>query len=177
MKLQNIYFATFIFSIFLSFTKAETFSDINFVISYKLNGTAAFASLEYVNPNEKYLYFSFDFNYHNSLVPKSKDKAYFSIDSDFELATQDKEKITYGFSEFNWSEIKSKDIEKIEWNKLNYRYKVKQNGDFNYYSEIERENDKMNTLLIRIPINGRNEGYITIENIADFSFLKGNIKN
>lgn len=94
------------------------------------------------------------------------------IDSDFEINVPDKEKISFGFSERIWTEIKSKkDIENIYWKQLNHRYKIKQYSYINYYYKVERLDEQMNTLLIRIPINGRDEGYITISNIKDFSYL------
>ena len=173
MKIERFNFILLLLSLCLITSKSDTFPNINLIISYKLNGTAAFASLEYVNPGEKYIYFSFDFKYHNSVVSQMKNKAYFSIDSDFELMPPDKEKITFGFSEKNWNDIKSnKDIENINWEKIKYKYKEKQYGNRNYYYEINRKNEKTNTMLMRVPINGRNEGYITIENLKDFSFLK-----
>ena len=173
MKIERFRFILLLLTLCLICSKSDTFPNINLIISYKLNGTAAFASLEYVNPSEKYIYFSFDFKYHNSAVSQSKNKAYFSIDSDFELMPPDKEKITFGFSEKNWNEIKSnKDIENIDWKKIEYKFKERQYDNRNYYYEVERKNDEMKTMLIRVPINGKNEGYITIENIQDFSFLK-----
>ena len=173
MKIERFNFTLLLLSLCLIISKSDTFPDINFIISYKLNGTAAFANFEFVNPGEKYIYFSFDFKYHSSAVPLSKNKAYFSIDSDFELMPPDKEKITIGFSEKNWNEIKSnKDIENIDWKKIEYKFKERQYDNRNYYYEVERKNDEMKTMLIRVPINGKNEGYITIENIKDFSFLK-----
>ena len=173
MKIERFNFILLLLSLCLITSKSDTFPNINLIISYKLNGTAAFASLEYVNPGEKYIYFSFDFKYHNSVVSQMKNKAYFSIDSDFELMPPDKEKITFGFSEKNWNDIKSnKDIENINWEKIKYKYKEKHYGNRNYYYEINRKNEKTNTMLMRVPINGRNEGYITIENLKDFSFLK-----
>ena len=100
-------------------------------------------------------------------------KAYFSIESDFELIPQNKEKITFGFCEKKWYEIKNdKDIENVNWNNIDHSYKEKDYYNINYYYEVERTNEKMNTLLLRIPVNERNEGSITIANIEDFSIIK-----
>ena len=173
MKIEHFNFAILLLSLCLIQSKSDLIPDINFIISYKLNGTAAFVSLEYVDPNEKYIYFTFDFNYHSSAVAHSKNKAYFSIDSDLELTAPDKEGITFGFSEKIWNEIKSyEDIEKVEWKKMKFRYIEKYYNNKNYYFDVERANDKINTMIIRVPINKRNEGYISIENVKDFSNLK-----
>ena len=168
MKMDR-FFVIILFSLCIMYSKSDISRDIHFIISYKLNGTAAFAPLEYVNPGEKYIYFSFDFKYHSLSVPLSKNKAYFSIESDFDLFVPHKEGITFGFSEKKWTFIRSdKDIENIEWKNIKFTLKKKEYDDSNYYYEIEKPNDKINTMLIRIPVNGRNEGYITIENIKGF---------
>ena len=173
MRLEYFNFIILLFFVSLIISKSDKIPDINLIISYKLNGTAAFASLEYLDSNEKYIYFSFDFNEHSLLVPSNKNKAYFSVDSDFELMPKNKEKITFGFCEKKWFNIKSeKDIDKINWDNLEYKYKEKDYYNINYFYEVDRTNEKMNTLLIRVPINERKEGFISIANIEDFSFTK-----
>ena len=173
MRLVYFNFIILLFFISLIISKSDKIPDINLIISHKLNGTAAFASLEYLDSNEKYIYFSFDFNEHSLLVPSNKIKAYFSIDSDFELMPKNKEKITFGFCEKKWYDIKSEeDIDKINWGNIEYKHKEKDYYNINYYYEVDRTNEKMNTLLIRVPINERKEGFISIANIEDFSFIK-----
>ena len=164
MKYQRYYYILLFLSLSLFNIKADKIQDIHLIISYKLNGTAAFASLESVEQNEKYIYFAFDFNEHSKSVPESPDIAYFSINSDFELNLPNKDKVEYGFSKKNWNDIKSSEDLDINWQRLKFRYKEKNYGDRNYYYKIKRLDEKMNTLLIRIPTNGRNEGYITIAN-------------
>ena len=173
MRLEYFNFVILLFFLSLIISKSKEIPDMNLIISYKLNGTASFVSLEYVDPKEKYLYFSFDFKYHSSLVPLNKNKAYFSIESDFELIPQNKEKITFGFCEKKWYEIKNdKDIENVNWKNIDHSYKEKDYYNINYYYEVERTNEKKSTLLLRIPVNERNEGSITIANIEDFSIIK-----
>ena len=173
MRLEYFNFIILLFFISLIISKSDKIPDINLIISHKLNGTAAFASLEYLDSNEKYIYFSFDFNEHSLLVPSNKNKAYFSVDSDFELMPKNKEKITFGFSDKKWYDIKSEeDIDKINWGNIEYKHKEKDYYNINYYYEVDRTNEKMNTLLIRVPINERKEGFISIANIEDFSFIK-----
>ena len=46
-------------------------------------------------------------------------------------------------------------------------YKEISDYDTNYYFKIKREEKMENTLIFRIPINGRKEGYISIENILE----------
>ena len=173
MRLEYFNFIILLFFVSLIISKSDKIPDINLIISYKLNGTAAFASLEYLDSNEKYIYFSFDFNEHSLLVPSNKNKAYFSVDSDFELMPKNKEKITFGFCDKKWYDIKSgKDIDKINWENIEYKYKEKEYYNINYYYEVDRKNEKMNTLLIRVPINKRKEGFVSIANIENFSFAK-----
>ena len=51
---------------------------------------------------------------------------------------------------------------------LKILHKEKPYNDINYYVKIKRRKEKMNTLILRIPLNGRNEGSINIENILEF---------
>ena len=46
-------------------------------------------------------------------------------------------------------------------------YKEISDNDRNYYFKIKRREKMKNTLIFRIPINGRKEGFITIENILE----------
>ena len=164
MKYQKYYYILLFLSLSIFNIKADVIKDINLIISYKLNGTAAFVSLDSLQQNEKYIYFAFDFNEHSKAMPESSDTAYFSINSDFELNIPNKDKVEYGFSKKNWNDIKSNEDLDINWQRLKFKYKEKNYGDRNYYYKVKRIDDKMNTLLIRIPTNGRKEGYITVSN-------------
>ena len=46
-------------------------------------------------------------------------------------------------------------------------HKEKPYSDINYYFKAERQNEKLKTLLLKIPTNGNKEGSITIENILN----------
>ena len=80
---------------------------MHFISSAKVNGTAAFVSLEFVEKKEKFLFFTFDFDFQSTHFTKSPDVAYFLISSDFDLMSKksNKEKISYGFVEKVWSNI------------------------------------------------------------------------
>ena len=165
MKFQKYYYILLFLCLSLFNIKADKVPDIHLIISYKLNGTAAFVSLESLEEKEKYIYFAFDFNEHSILVPESKDIAFFSINSDFELNAPNKDKVEYAFSNKIWYDIKSnKDLDDLNWQRLKFRYKEKNYGDRYYYFKMKRIDERMNTLLIRISTNGRNEGYITVGN-------------
>ena len=165
----NIYIYIFIIILYFNFINSKPLSEIHHIISATLNGTSAFAALESIQPNEKYIYFTFDFKFHHSAVATYKNLAKFLISSDFELKGHKKEKMKYGFVEKNWDEIKTEDdIQNIKWKTIKILHKEKPYNDINYYVKIKRRKEKMNTLILRIPLNGRNEGSINIENILEF---------
>ena len=168
MMLNNyIHLLLILFTFFLS-TKSERNPEIHYIISGTLNGTAAFVSLESVDPDQEYIYFTFDFKFHSSAVPKSRDIAYFDFTTDFNLIARYKEEIKFGFTQKNWDEIKSEeDVVKVKWQPMKPIYKEISDYDTNYYFKIKREEKMENTLIFRIPINGRKEGYISIENFLE----------
>ena len=168
----------FILAILISILKADMVPDIHFIISGTLNGTAAFVSLESSSENEKFLYFSFDFDFHSVSINKNKNIAYFLINSDLDFDKSSKEKINYGFLQKNWTEINSyNDLKDVEWENLDLLYKEKIYSDMNYYYQVKRNNDKMNTLILRIPKNGKKEGLISIENILELPDFNEKEKN
>ena len=168
MKCQNNIFILFLLNLFLYHIKSNNLPEIHPIISGTLNGTASFVSLENVKNSESYIYFSFDFKYHNWAVKRNFNTAYFLISSDFELIRYKQEKIKFGFLEKNWNEIKNEeDIKNIKWKTMKLLRKEKPLGDNNYYFRVKRRKIEMNTAIIRIPVNGRNEGSISVENILD----------
>ena len=168
MKYHNIKYILYSLILNLYLINSNNLLEIHHIISGTLNGTASYVSLDDINHNESYIYFSFDFKYHNSAVKRNFNTSYFLISSDFELKGYKKEKIKYGFLEQNWDEIKNEDdIKNITWKTMKLIRKEKNYNDFNYYFRIRRRKIKMNTVIIRIPLNGRNEGFISVENILD----------
>ena len=154
-------------SIFLFSTKSsESSNKIYYIIDALANGTAAFVDLE--NFEDKYVYFSFDFEYHNKLVPFSKDVAFFSLSSD--LGTIKGSPIEITFSENNWYKLDNiNDIK--EWTYFYSEYDKLTVYKDTYYYKIKRTNDKMKTLLLRVFIR-KKRGFLIAENIPNLERLK-----
>ena len=170
MKDMKLFYFSIILTVLVFNVKLDSVPQLHFIVSGTLNGTAAFASLDFLTENEKYLYFSFDFDFHSTSVPNNPNLAYFllSTEIDFPNEKSSQEKISFGFSLKNWDDINSlEEINNIRWEKLKLLYKEKPYSDINYYYKIRRTNKKMKTLIIRIPRNGYKEGSITIENILN----------
>ena len=168
---HKIYNYIFLFIIlYFNYISSKKIKEIHSIISATLNGTAAYVSLESIDQNEKYIYFTFDFKYHHSAVKKYNNLAKFYLNSDFALKGLKKEKMQYGFVEKKWDEIKTdNDIKNIKWKTIKFvHHEEKSEKNFDYYFKIKRRKGSMNTLLLRIPVNGRAEGSINIENILDF---------
>ena len=69
--------------------------------------------------------------------------------------------------EQNWDEIKTEDdIKNIKWKRMKLIGKEKPYEEFNYYFRIKRRKIKMNTAIIRIPVNER-KGGISVENVLE----------
>ena len=166
MEHKNIFYFLLILIFNFFYIRTNTLQEIHPIINGKLNGTAAFVSLDNIEHNETYVYFSFEFNYHNLTIKKHK-IAYFLVTSDFELNETDK--IEYGFVEEKLDEIKNiNDIKhkNIKWRTMELLYKEKPYNDINYYFRIKKTMKVYYvTAIIRIPINGRKEGALSVENI------------
>ena len=177
MTYIKLYYICFILPMIFLNVKSEKAPEIHFIVSGALNGTATFASLEFLEKNEKYLYFSFDFDFHSNNVKNSPNEAYFLISSDFNLldSKSGKEKITYGFLEKEWTQINNgDDIKNIKWKNIKLLYKEKPYSDINYYYKIRRKDSNLKTMVLRIPTNGHAEGSITVENILNLPDFKEN---
>ena len=180
MKNKNIIYILFLLNLIISSTKSNNLPEIQIhpIISATLNGTSAYVSLENLNNNESYLYFSFDFKYQHSAIKQNFNTAYFLISSDSELNAYNQEKIKFGFLEQNWDEIKTEDdIKNIKWKRMKLIRKEKPNEEFNYYFRIKRRKIKLNTAIIRIPVNERKEGGISVENILELPDFDKNETN
>ena len=81
MKNYNI--LLFIFFRLISIKKADQSSSIEIktIPDAYLNATGAFVSLEYFK-DSNYIYFSYDFIFHNKVNPKDLNIAYFKITSE-----------------------------------------------------------------------------------------------
>ena len=149
----------------------------HFLISAKLNGTSPSISFDQLKPNQIYLNFLFDFEYHNKHVTNSKNVAYFRISTNLNIPTGEeltKDSIAYRFSQKRWTQIKNNKIaNNIMYKKVPVLIKEKKGDVYNYYFKIEKLDDKKITLIIRAPTQGKKEGFLNIENILELpSVLK-----
>ena len=159
----------FLFILLISIYNVSPF-EIKIIPDANHNATAAFVLLEDL---EKlgFLYFSFDFNYHNQVPQKIKDVAFFKITTELELFDLD---FQYIFSEKNLEDINSANL-LLDLRKNNnfWKYsllfsKEKVNNEYNYYIQINRfVETKAKTLILRIPV-AKKEGQLTIENLMSF---------
>ena len=83
MKKLKLFLTFIIFLSLIILINTETLPEMHFIASGTLNGTASFVSLEDMNDNEKYVYFTFDFNFHNISV--NDEKAYFLFNKELNL--------------------------------------------------------------------------------------------
>ena len=167
---------------FILFINCCQFENVHFLISAKLNGTSPAISLNNLKPNQTYLYFLFDFDYHNNHVKNSKNAAFFQVTTNLNIPINDeltKDLISYRLSQKNWTQIKNNKVA----NNIMYKkvpillYKEKRNDIYNYYFKIEKNDDKKLTLILRVPTQGKKEGFLNIYNILEFpKFQKLNIE-
>ena len=161
MKASIVFFAL-VFSTILFIVNSKTTYEVHYISSAKINGTAGYADLSLEDVD--YVYFSFDYELHNQLVPESKNRAFFQIDSELPLL-KDKS-LGFGFYDKNWSLIKDTDeIKKISYQDLKSSYYKKENDANKYYYDTQRTDDTMPTLLLRVPKTGYDNGTVTVENV------------
>lgn len=163
----KIFFPILLSSIFLVVNTYELQN--HFLISAKLNGTSPSITFDQLKPNQIYLNFLFDFEYHNKHVTNSKNVAYFRISTNLNIPTGEeltKDSIAYRFSQKRWTQIKNNKIaNNIMYKKVPVLIKEKKGAVYNYYFKIEKSDDKKITLIIRAPTQGKKEGFLNIENI------------
>ena len=164
---MNLFFViTFFFLISFKKTVQSSNFDIKIIPDANLNATAAFASLE--DSNDEFLYFSFDFNYHNHVSEKDKDVSFFKITTRLNFSLKD---INYLLVDKKQEEINSTYFDsniKIFWKPCHIISTEKIFNEYNYYIQINKLGENKNTLILRIPIL-KKEGDITIENIYSYS--------
>lgn len=165
----KIFFPILLSSIFLVVNTYELQN--HFLISAKLNGTSPSITFDQLKPNQIYLNFLFDFEYHNKHVTNSKNVAYFRISTNLNIPTGEeltKDSIAYRFSQKRWTQIKNNKIaNNIMYKKVPVLIKEKKGDVYNYYFKIEKSDDKKITLIIRAPTQGKKEGFLNIENILE----------
>ena len=160
-----------IFLSFLFFIQAFQLENVHFLISAKLNGTSPAISLSDLKSNKNYLYFLFDFAYHNTHVKDSKNVAYFKISTTLNIPIDDelvKHLIAYRFSQKEWSLVKNNKVaNNIMYKKVSILHKEEKDNIYNYYFKIEKNDDKKITLILRVPTQGKKEGFVNIYNILE----------
>ena len=131
--MTNFNILLFIFFLFISIKKTEQSSslEIQIIPDAYLNATAAFVLLENFKDSD-YVYFSYDFDYHNNVNPNDLNIAYFKITtelyffvSDFKYIFLDKKQI-----EVNPTDLDSKNL---IWMPCYPLYSELIDNDFNYY--------------------------------------------
>lgn len=160
-KLHLIFFLLFLL---INYINSESLT-IKLIPDANLNATAAFADLESFE-KDNYLFFSFDFNYHNQVPHKEKDIAYFKITSELFFTYSD---FKFYFLDKKQEEVTYSDIDLQNYNLWKHCYLIsreKENNEYDYYIQIQRygEKDKKNTVIIGIPIY-KKKGQITVENL------------
>ena len=169
--LQFLIIFCFIFEI-----KSYNFQNVHFLISAQLNGTSPVISLNQINPKSNYINFIFDFSYHSKNVQDSKNVAYFKISTNLDIPTDDESNpylITYKFFEDDWTKIeKMRVAKKLTYKNVKIISKENNSDDnikYTYYFKIERQNDKDNSLMIKVPTQNKKEGFISVENILNLN--------
>ena len=160
---MKVHISSKIFYIFLILLVSISCFDIKYIPDSTYNATAAFAFLDGTQEN-KYVYFSFDFDYHNQMKKKQKNIAYFKINSDFNTSLVD---IRYTIINKEWDKIDSKDIDEQRFWKMAMLVFGENNvyGSENYVRINKfRSHRSKNTAVLRITVP-KKEGQITIENL------------
>lgn len=156
----NIYL---FFLLLLILIKNSDHAEIKMIPDAYMNATAAFVELDSLE-RSSFLYFSFDYDYHNQMNKKQIDIAYFKITTELLLSKSD---ISYDFFMKKQEDITIKDLynvgNPIFWRKIDYYYKEKNGNEYDYYIKIQKYGIN-NSLIIRIPFL-KNKGQITIENL------------
>jgi hypothetical protein len=164
----NIYL---FFLLLLISIKNSDQAEIKMIPDAYMNATAAFVALDSLEKSP-FLYFSFDYGYHNQMNKEQIDIAYFKITAELLLFERD---INYEFFMKKQEDITTKDLynsrnigNTIFWRKIDYYYKETNGNEYDYYIKIKKYGIK-NTLIIRIPFL-KNQGQIMIENIYSIPY-------
>ena len=162
MKEMKLLYLLFFFSVIALGVNSsdESEPDIHYVIDAAANGTATYIDL---SSEKDYVYFSFDFDYHSKMVPASKDTAFFRMNSDTEYLND--KSVTYLFSNKICSDITYSDVKDLKWEETNIAYQEKSNEQTNYYFKFTRENEQINSLILKVSNNQKKTGSLTVENV------------
>ena len=176
MLLLNYIFQLNILLSFLFFVQAYQLENVHFLISAKINGTSPAILLSNLKSNKLYVYFLFDFAYHNTHVKNSKNIAYFKISTTLNIPIGDeltKYLIAYRFSQKEWTHVKNNKVaNNIMYKKVPNIFKEEKDGKYFYYFKIEKNDDKKITLIIRVPTQGKKEGFVNIYNLLELPMFQ-----
>ena len=170
MKNLKMFLFTFFLFISIKNTIQSPSIDIKIIPDAYLNATAAFALFEDYQDSD-YLYFSYDFDYHNKVNPKDLDQAYFKITTDHLYFNRE---LKYIILDKKQEEVTPADLDPkndIIWNSCFLLTTLKVDNEYNYYIDIHRiraEKNTKKTVIIRIPVVKNNKGQIEIENLYTF---------
>jgi len=170
MKICKILLFTFLLFISIKKTILSPSLEIKIIPDAYLNATAAFALFEDYQDSE-FLYFSYDFDYHNKVNPKDLNQAYFKITTDHLYFNRE---LKYIFLDKKQEEVTPADLDpknNIIWNACFLLNTLKVDNEYNYYIDIHRilaEKNTKKTLIIRIPVAKNSTGQIEIENLYAF---------
>lgn len=171
------------FSIFISSINTEDSQETEFyhIIDGSLNGTAKYVSLASISEDVKYLYFTFDFDYHYNSLSSNKDSVYFKLTTPLEFIKKNNpyltKSVSFIFSEKNWNEIETLDDLKLKkkfWIPTYMIFYQKDNyGNYEYYIGVKKYFNDQKTLVLRVPTLGNTKVDITVENLIS---LPENVK-
>ena len=171
MSIFKIIIQLQIFLSFISLIQSSQMENVYFLISAKLNGTSPAISLDTLKSNDAYVYFLFDFGYHNEHIKKSKNVAYFKISTSLNIPVGEeltRYSIAYRFSQKEWNQVKNNKVaNNIMYKKIPKILKEEKKGIYNYYFKIEKSDDRKITLIIRVPTQGESKGFLNIYNILE----------
>ena len=149
----------------------------HYLFNYRYNNDICLKRLNKLQPKSNYVNFVFDFLYHSNNVPDSKNSAYFKISTNLDIPTDEpssNKSIIYRFFEEDWTKVIKKNVaKKLEYKTIEILSKEKNiihNEEiYTYKFMIEKQNDKDNTLIIKVPTQKIKECYISIENILEIN--------
>ncbi len=145
------------------------------IIDTCVNGTAPFVLLE--NFNGKYIYFSYDFN-PQCVYGNKKDKGYFEILIDENLVLiNNSYPLKYILEEKKQENITIREIENANWKDIKHLKKYKKGEERIYFYEVKLDNNKINTVLFRLPTNGNKKGTVYFLFFDDNSYIDYYINN
>ena len=79
--MKNINILLYVICLLISINEIAS-SEVKIIPDANLNATAAYVLIDSLESKTNFLYFSFDFDYHNKIEQKIKNEAYFKVTTD-----------------------------------------------------------------------------------------------